>query len=123
MVCLSFVVRADTITSSNMLTYTEVDTTTNNGTPVLIGTAYIPTAPTFIISSGGLSATNALVVYIQYGLDTNTFSTVATYTQSTTNAQDGTITPSGISLSIYAQTQVVTTNAVNVGTKAIFVTP
>jgi len=116
-------VLADTVTVTNLLTYTTVDTTTNNGSPVLIGTAYVPTTPTFTIQSGGLTDTNALVVYIQYGLDTNTFSTIATYYQATTNAQDGTVVPSGITLSIYARTQVVTTNSVNVGTKAIFVTP
>jgi hypothetical protein len=111
------------ITSSNLLTYTSVNNTTNNGNVVLIGTAYVPTTPTFVIQSGGLTATNALTVNVQYGLDTNTFATVATYTQATTNAQDGTITPSGITLSIYARTQVITTNNVSVGSKAIFSTP
>lgn len=120
LVCL--VANAGT-TVSNLLTYASVNNTTNNGGTVLIGTAYIATTPTFNIQSGGLANTNALVVYIQYGLDTNTFSTVATYRQATTNAQDGVVTPSGISLSIYARAQVVTTNDVSVGTKAIFTTP
>lgn len=123
LVALSALSASAGITSSNLLTYTAVDTTTNNGGTVLIGSAYIATTPTFVIQSGGLADTNALTVYVQYGLDTNTFSTVATYRQSTTNAQDGTVTPSGITLSIYARTQVVTTNSVNVGTKAIFSTP
>jgi hypothetical protein len=110
-------------TVSNLLTYASVNNTTNNGGTVLLGTAYIATTPTFNIQSGGLANTNALVVNIQYGLDTNTFTTVATYRQSVTNAMDGQVTPSGITVNIYARTQVITTNDVSVGTKAIFVTP
>lgn len=110
------------ITSSNLLTYVAVNGT-NNGNTIRIGTAFISTTPTFIIQSGGLATTNALSVNIQYGLDTTNFSSVATYSQSTTNAQDGTVTPSGITLTIYARAQVITTNSVNVGAKAVFTSP
>ena len=109
------------VSSSNLVTYAATGgASTNNGTPVLIGTAYIATTPSFIISDGGTTATNAMVVYVQYGLDTNYFSTVATYTKAATNATDGVVTPGGITLRIYAQTKVVTTNSVTVGTKAVF---
>lgn len=112
------------ITVSNLFTYGAVNNTTQNGSNVLIGTAYIATTPTFSVQSGGLGNTNDMVVYVQYGIgDTTNMTTVATYRQATTNAQDGTISPSGITLNIYARAQIVTTNNVNVGTKAIFSTP
>ena len=111
------------IVSSNLVTYAATSgASTNYGVPVLIGTAYIANPPSYLVSDGGVVNTNALTVYVQYGLSTNstTMSTVATYTKSSTNATDGTVSPSSITLSIYAQTVVVTTNAVSVGTKAIF---
>lgn len=112
-----------TITSSNLVTYAATGgAVTNYGVPVLIGTAYIANPPSYVISDGGVVNTNALIVYVQYGLSTasNTMSTVATYVKSSTNATDGVVSPATITLSIYAQTVVVTTNSVNVGTKAIF---
>lgn len=112
------------ITVTNLFTYGVVSNTTENGSNVLIGTAYIPTVPTFAIQSGGLTSTNDLLVNIQYGIgNTTNMTTVATYRQTVTNATDGTVAPSGITLQIYARAQIVTTNAVNVGTKAIFSTP
>jgi len=112
------------IAVTNLFTYGSVSNTTENGSNVLIGTAYIATTPTFNIQSGGLTDTNALLVNIQYGIgDTTNMTTVATYRQSTTNAQDGTVSPSGITLNIYARAQIVTTNDVTVGTKAIFNRP
>jgi|GEM_PF-6979737 len=108
------------ITSSNMVTYaTTSGASTNNGVPVLIGNAYIQTSPSFIISDGGTTTTNALTVYVKYGLDTNYFATVATYAKTATNATDGVVTPGTLKVSIYAITQVVTTNSVPVGTKLI----
>lgn len=116
---LTMPARAD-ITSSNMVTYaTTSGASTNNGAPVLIGTAFIQSSPSFIISDGGTTSTNALTVYVKYGLDTNYFSTVATYTKNSTNATDGVVTPATLKVSIYAITQVVTTNSVPVGTKLI----
>lgn len=115
------------VTSSNIVTYATQSTgTTNNGVAVLIGTAYLPTSPTFLISDGGIpTGTNGLVVYVKYGLGTNiaNASTVATYTKSSTNAQDGSVSPTGITLSIYAFTQVVAVTNATVGTKAIFTAP
>ena len=112
------------ITVSNLFTYGMVSNTTQNGSNVLIGTAYIATTPTFAIQDGGVGNTNDLLVNIRYGIgDTTNMTTVATYRKSTTNATDGVVTPSGITLQIYAAAQIVTTNAVNVGTKAIFSTP
>lgn len=112
------------ITVTNLFTYGSVSNTTQNGSNVLIGTAYIATTPTFAIQSGGLSNTNDLVVYIQYGIgDTTNMTTVATYRQTATNATDGVVSPSSITLNIYARAQIVTTNNVNVGTKAIFNRP
>ena len=114
------------IVSSNMVTYATQGTgTTNNGVPVLIGTAYIPTTPSFIISDGGIvTGTNGLIVNIKYGLSTNasSMSTVSTYTKAVTNATDGVVTPAGITLSIYAITEVIAVTNATVGTKAIFTT-
>jgi len=110
-------------TVSNLLTYTSVNNTTNNGAPVLIGTAYIATTPTFNIQHAGLFATNDVLVRVQYGLDTNTFTTVYTWNAATTNAVDEQITPSGITINIYARTAITTTNNTSVGSKAVFVTP
>ena len=121
--CVAAMTASAAITSSNLVTYAATGgASTNYGVPVLIGTAYIANPPSFLISDGGVVNTNALTVYVQYGLSTNatTMSTVATYNKSATNAADGTVSPSSITLSIYAQTLVVTTNAVSVGTKAIF---
>ena len=112
-----------TIVSSNLVTYASSGgASTNYGVPVLIGTAYIPNPPSFLISDGGTVTTNALAVYVQYGLSSvsNQMTTVATYTKSATNAADGTVSPGNITISIYAQTLVVTTNSLSVGTKAIF---
>ena len=106
---------------SNMVTYAASGgPSTNNGTPVYIGSAYLAVSPSFLISDGGTTATNALTVYVQYGLDTNYFATVATYTKPTTNAADGLVSPGGVTIRVYAQTKVVTTNNLPVGTKAIF---
>ena len=108
------------ITSSNMVTYAATGgASTNTGTPVLIGYAYIQSSPSFIISDGGTATTNALTVNIRYGLDTNNFSTIATYTKSGTNATEGVVTPGTTKIPIYAQTQVITTKRVTVGTKTI----
>ncbi len=106
-----------------MVTYAATGgASTNYGVPVLIGSAFIPNPPSFLISDGGVVNTNALTVYVQYGLSTasNQMSTVATYTKSATNATDGTVSPASITINIYAQTLVITTNSVPVGTKAIF---
>lgn len=119
---LCAVARAD-ITSSNMVTYASTGgASTNNGTPIFLGNVYLPVTPNFVISDGGTATTNALTVYIQYGFDTNYFTTVATYTKASTNAADGVVTPSGVRLSIWAITRVVTTNSLSVGTKAIIQT-
>ena len=108
------------ITSSNMVTYaTTSGASTNNGVPVLIGTAYLPASPNFVISYGN-TTTNALTVYVQYGLDTNYYTTVATLTNGPgTNASEAVISPGSIKINIYAQTKVITTNAMPVGTKLI----
>ena len=115
------------IVSSNMVTYATQSTgTTNNGRAVLIGTAYIATAPSFVISDGGIvTGTNGLLVNIKYGLGTNIVnaSTVASYSKATTNAEDGVVTPAGITLSVYAFTEVIAVTNATVGTKAIFNNP
>jgi hypothetical protein len=127
LLCLAFCLLALPMfagtTVSNLLTYQTISTTTNNGSPVLIGTAYVPTTPTFAIQYEGLFATNDVLVRVQYGLDTNTFSTITTWNPASTNASTGLITPSGITLYIYGRTQIVTTNATDVGSSAVFVTP
>lgn len=111
------------ITSSNLVTYADTGgASTNTGQAVLIGTAYIASAPSYIISDGGTTSTNALTVEIQYGLDTTNFSTQAIYTKAATNATEGVVTPGILAVRIYARTRVVTTNAVPVGTKAVFTT-
>ena len=106
---------------SNMVTYAASGgASTNNGTPVYIGSAYLAVSPSFLVSDGGTTATNALTVYVQYGLDTNYFATVATYTKTATNATDGLVSPGAVTIRLYAQTKVITTNSVSVGTKAIY---
>jgi hypothetical protein len=110
-----------TLSSSNLVTYAATGgASTNTGNAVLIGTAYVSTAPSFIISDGGTATTNALTVEVQYGLDTTNFTTQAIYTKPTTNATDGVVTPGVLALRIYARTRVVTTNNISVGTKAVF---
>lgn len=108
------------ITSSNMVTYAATGgASTNNGTPILIGYAYIQSSPSFIISYGN-TTTNALTVNVRYGLDTTNFATITTFTNGTsTNATDAVVTPGTMKIPIYAQTQVITTNNMNVGTKVI----
>lgn len=109
------------LTSSNLVTYAATGgASTNNGAAVLIGTAYISAAPSYIISDAGTATTNALAVEIQYGLDTNNFSTQTIYTKASTNAAEGVVTPGIVAVRIYARTRVVTTNDVTVGTKAVF---
>lgn len=110
-------------TVSNLLTYTSVNNTTNNGSAILIGTAYVPTTPIFNIQHAGLYATNDVLVRVQYGLDTNTFTTVYTWNAATTNATDEQILPTGITLYIYARTAITTTNNTSVGSKAILQSP
>lgn len=110
-------------TVTNLLTYQSVNNTTNNGAPVLIGTAYITTTPNFNIQQAGLVNTNDILVRVQYGLDTNTFTTVYTWNPTSTNAGDSVISPSGFTVYVYARTQIVTTNNTSVGSKAIFTTP
>ena len=119
--------RAAGVVSSNIVTYASQSTgTTNNGRAIPIGTAYIPTTPTFVISDGGIpTGTNGLLVNVMFGLGTNIVNatTVATYVKGSTNAEDGVVTPSGISLTIYGFTQVIAVTNATVGTKAIFNNP
>ena len=110
------------LTSSNMVTYAATGgASTNTGSTVYLGTAYISATPSFIVSDGGTTTTNAMTVRLKYGIGTNTanFNTVATYTKTATNAAEGVISPGMVRLDIYAMTEVVTTNNVTVGTKAI----
>ena len=108
------------IVSSNLITYAATGgASTNTGTYVYVRTAYITTAPEFLISDGGTTSTNALTVEVQYGLDTNYFSTAATYTKTSTNATEGVISPGVLAVRVYARTRAITTNNVSVGTKAI----
>ena len=117
---LSNVCRAD-ISFSNLVTYASTGgAVTNTSAPVIIGTAYISSSRSFLISDGGTASTNALTAYVQYSMGTNSFTTVATYTKTTTNAVDGVVTPASVSFPIYAQVVIVTTNNVAVGAKAVF---
>jgi hypothetical protein len=117
---------AATLTISNFVTYASSGgASTNYGTPVLIGSATVPLPPTINFSHGGLSTTNSAVVTVQIGTSSasNLMSTVTTYYPTVTNATDEVIAASTITLPIYMQTIVVTTNSASVGTKAVFVSP
>lgn len=117
---LSNVCRAD-LSLSNMVTYASTGgAVTNTSAPVIIGTAYISSPASFVFSDGGTVTTNALTAFVQYGLGTNSFTTVATYTKSATNPTDGVVTPASVSFPIYAQVVIVTTNSLNIGAKALF---
>lgn len=110
------------LSSSNLVTYAASGgPSTNTGRLVYLGSAYVATQPSFIISDGGTVTTNALTVRVKYGVGTNSagFNTVATYSKTATNATDAVVSPGTVRLDIYAITEVITTNSVNVGTKAI----
>lgn len=112
------------IVSSNMVTYATITTgATNTSAPVLIGTAYIATTPSFVISDGGcVTGTNGFLANIKYGLGTNPANAtiVATYTKARTNSDDGVVTPAGITLNIYAFAELVGVTNITAGAKAIF---
>jgi len=117
---------AATVTFSNMVTYAASGgVSTNYGSPVLIGTATVYLPPTINFQHGGLASTNAAIVYVQIGTSTasNLMTTVAVAAPATTNAASETIPSTAISLPIYMQTAVVTTNNSSVGTTAVFVSP
>lgn len=115
------------IVTTNLVFPTAVATaSTNYGSPVLIGSIYIPNAPSFIFSSyTNLAGTNALTGLVMYGFSTNinSLTTVGTYSQATTNPTDGTVSLNGITIPVYAYAVIVTTTNTTVGSKAAFTTP
>lgn len=103
------------ITYSNLLLYTAVNNTTNNGNSVIIGTARV-TMPTYTLQHGALTDTNNALYYIQVSFDGVNFTTVATNRPSSTNAGAiDAITPSVQRLSVYTRVQFITTNNVSLG--------
>ena len=125
-VLATFPLSAATVTFSNLVTYAASGgVSTNYGSPVLIGTATVYLPPTINFQHGTLATTNAAVVYVQIGTRTasNLMTTVAVAAPATTNAARETIPASSISLPIYMQTAIVTTNNSSVGTTAVFVSP
>lgn len=121
---LSFSSRAS-ITVTNMVTYgASGGASTNYGVPVLIGNAFILIPPDINISHAALVTTNSAVVTVQVGTSTasNLMSTVTTFYPQT-NAMEEVIHPASLSIPIYEQTVVVTTNNSTIGTKAIFNNP
>jgi hypothetical protein len=107
------------ITYSNLLTYTAINAATNNGSAVIIGAARI-TMPHYAVQNGGLTATNALVSYVQISLDGTNFMTISTNWPTITNAGIATITVRAQSLNVYSRIVHVTTNNVSVGASVTF---
>ena len=118
--------RAATLTFSNLVTYAASGgITTNYGVPVLIGTATVPIPPSISFAHAGLASTNAVIVYVQIGTSTvsNQMTTVAVIAPSVTNALTEAIPAPTISVPIYLQTAIVTTNNSTAGTTAAFLSP
>ncbi len=87
---------------------------TANSTGLVAGTVNVPRG-TFLISNGGLTQTNALLVNVQYSLDNTNWLTMATYGPSSTNSTTDTFIPAISPPNIYMRVQVVTTNSVSMG--------
>lgn len=123
---LALLADAATVTVTNLVTYgASGGASTNYGTPVYIGAAIVPLPPNVLFSHGALVTNTAAYVNVQIGTSpaSNMMTTVATIYPSTTNAWDETYSASSLTLSIYLQTVVVTTNNSTVGTKALFSAP
>lgn len=103
--------------ATNLLTYQSVNGT-NNGGWFVVGTVTIPQTA-FLIQNGGLPSTNAMTNYIQFGLDTNSATTVQTFRPATTNAGIAQVTISNNIITIYGRVQVTTTNANSIGVTAL----
>lgn len=109
--------RAD-LTYSNLLTYTTVASTTNNGNSIAIGNARI-TPPIYSLQHGPLLVTNDATYYIQISFDNVNFTTIATRHPASTNsgAIDAVTLPNQ-SLVVYSRVQFVTTNSTSLGGQA-----
>ena len=81
----------------------------SNSPPVTVGTFTIP-GGYFLISNGGLTATNALTATVQASIDGTNYVNVAGYTFPTTNATTAQVLPSYPVQYIYLRLQVAATN-------------
>jgi uncharacterized membrane protein (UPF0182 family) len=103
------------LTYSNLLLYTSVNNTTNNGSSVIIGTARV-SMPTYSLQHGALTDTNNALYYTQISVDGVNFTTIATNKPSSTNAGAiDSFQPSVQRMSVYTRVQFVTTNNVSLG--------
>lgn len=103
------------VTYSNLLLYTAVNDTTNNGGSAIIGTARVP-MPVYSLQHGPLLDTNNILYRLQISFDGTNFISIATNRPTSTNegAIDS-IQPSVQRLQVYTRVQFVTTNNVSVG--------
>lgn len=125
LLALVFAARAG-ITVSNVLDNASVNNTTNYGTPVFIGYAYVANVPTMDIYQRGLVNTNAANWILATGIGTNTTNFVVSGSpvySTTTNAAHVTISGAQLKIPIYATVVTVTTNNVTNSISAIFQTP
>jgi len=92
-----------------------VNVTTTNSVSLQTNTA-TASVGTFIITNGGLPATNALTGQRQFSVDgTNWFAIGPAYTPSVTNANGEAYGPAVLSIPIYTRLSVTTTSNVLVG--------
>lgn len=134
LLAISISARAATLSVTNMIPYgamigTNGNPGTNNGTPVLLGYAYVSTPPAFSIQNGGMGSTNILSTNtltgnIQIGMATNDFPlTTSTYNPSVTNGVTDTVQPTQIKVPIYGRVQIIVTNNISVGVWSVFLGP
>lgn len=102
--------------SSNLLTLTSLNLTTNTGAAILLGSSSVYPAPTFMIQSVGTGGTNfAAGGRILLGFSTNTanMAVVGTYTATNDNIAAVTLTNGG-TISIYCAFQAYNTTNIPV---------
>ncbi len=87
---------------------------TTNSTSTAVGTVTLNYS-TLYVQNGGLTTTNAMLVYGQISVDNTNWLTVATYTASVTNAGTGTWIVPGTNYTLWGRFQIQTTNATGMG--------
>ena len=103
------------ITYSNSVVYQTINSATNYGSAVIIGSARVP-QPNYMISHGGLATTNAMYAIIQNSLDGINWTSVSTNTFAVTNGPATMAVALGTqSMTVFSRVVIVTTNSVNAG--------
>lgn len=114
-----------TLTVSNLITYgASGGASTNYGVPILIGTAIVPLPPSVTFNHAGLLTTNSAIMFIAVGTSSISNQMVNITTNiPVTNATAEVIQQTSLSIPIYMQTIVITTNNSTYGTTANITTP